>query len=924
MVAEALGVQKIRIRFMMIKRLFSLFFFWGALPLWLSAQSTERANHWYFGYNAGLDFSTGNPKPVSDGALNIWEGCSSISDPNGKLLFYTDGRSVWNRKHQLIPNAINLGGHNSTTQSGTIVPQPENPYLYYIFSIDVSGGPGGLQYAVLDMRLNNGLGGLISKNNLLLANSSESLTVIRHCNETDYWVLAHEVGNNVFKAFPVTKNGLNVMPVVSKAGAHSRGSLGYMKVSPNRKKVAIASFNSDTFEILQFNSKLGVLSGPLSITHPSFQHAYGLEFSPDNRFLYIASTLKGAQQIYQLDLLSPNAASLLQSRTLIGEISDSHFGALQLGPDHKIYVAINDADYVGVIRQPNVKGVQCRFVEKGVPLAGKKSGIGLPNFIADYFNAPPVVVAEKTTEKTCNDVVLTAKISTQTSDYSYQWFLEDKKITGATKVNMKPARSGKYRVSIREIGQCTNDSLNSEALEVKILEAKPEFINLGCNRVTLKANANATIKWVGNGISAEQARQDTLTVSGQGTQVYTLQVFYPGNSGCYIEKELKVTFSAAGIYDFGKASITDCDSAALDAPVLSKWHEYAWLRPDRSVVSSSKIVGSQSGEYIIKVTDTTAHCTAMDTVRVTIHQSPIFIPDEKLCLANNFLVLKAGASGKNLVYEWSPYASPNATITTSKAGKYQVKATTPEGCSSFRSIEVVAPQKIDIGKDITVCEGETVELSPIVANAESSILYEWSSGQHERTIHPQKSGVYTLTTRQNVCVISDSVRVTIHPLPQIKPDETVCLNKGIDAGGLESNLTYFWPHSAETTPSIALSEEGVYKVTVTNRFGCAAVRTITVNEPCVPRIYAPDVFTPNQDGINDVFKLIVVSGQAVGLSIYNRWGQVIFADDQASPQWDGKFGGDLCPEGNYLYVFRYKTRHSDAVVEYHGTILLQR
>lgn len=94
----------------------------------------NQANNWYFGQNAGINFSNGIPVALDDGVLNTPEGCSTISDSNGNLLFYTDGIDVWNKNHQLMPNGTGLLGSISSTQSGIIIPHPGNINLYYVFS----------------------------------------------------------------------------------------------------------------------------------------------------------------------------------------------------------------------------------------------------------------------------------------------------------------------------------------------------------------------------------------------------------------------------------------------------------------------------------------------------------------------------------------------------------------------------------------------------------------------------------------------------------------------------------------------------------------------------------------------------------------------------------------------------------------------
>ena len=107
--------------------------------------SQSEASHWYFGNGAGLIFDTNtgtvSPTNAADSTINTNEGCSSISDSNGNLLLYTDGRNVWDKNHQIMPSAdYNAGsgllGDPSSTSSGLIVPRPGNPNHYYIFTVD--------------------------------------------------------------------------------------------------------------------------------------------------------------------------------------------------------------------------------------------------------------------------------------------------------------------------------------------------------------------------------------------------------------------------------------------------------------------------------------------------------------------------------------------------------------------------------------------------------------------------------------------------------------------------------------------------------------------------------------------------------------------------------------------------------------------
>ena len=124
-----------------------------ALPL---AAQRETAN-WYFGNNAGLDFNSGIPQVLTDGQIATTEGCSTVSDISGNVLFYTNGVEVWNKNHDRMQNGGGLLGSISSSQSTIVVPNISNSNIYYVFTADVvqsylSGGSGnGFNYSIIDM-----------------------------------------------------------------------------------------------------------------------------------------------------------------------------------------------------------------------------------------------------------------------------------------------------------------------------------------------------------------------------------------------------------------------------------------------------------------------------------------------------------------------------------------------------------------------------------------------------------------------------------------------------------------------------------------------------------------------------------------------------------------------------------------------------
>jgi hypothetical protein len=102
----------------------------------------KEANFWFFGENAGIDFST-NPPTILDGGLSTDEGSASISNADGELQVYTDGTTVFDKNGNVMNNGNNLLGNSSSAQSAIIVPKPLNPNIYYIFTVGNQVGGGG-------------------------------------------------------------------------------------------------------------------------------------------------------------------------------------------------------------------------------------------------------------------------------------------------------------------------------------------------------------------------------------------------------------------------------------------------------------------------------------------------------------------------------------------------------------------------------------------------------------------------------------------------------------------------------------------------------------------------------------------------------------------------------------------------------------
>jgi hypothetical protein len=369
--------------------------------------SEKQTDIWYFGHNSGLDFSTGSPQSITGGQVNTGEGCATMSDANGNLLFYTDGRTVWNRNHVVMTNGGGLMGHPSSTQSAVTVPHPTDPALYYVFTVDYSGGSRGLRYSIVDLSLSGGLGSITTKNILLMSNTTEKIGVVRHCNNRDFWILGHEYNSNRFFVYELTTTGLNTTPNIQSIGmSHNGGTankLGYMKPSPDGTKLACAIFFLNTVNLFDFDNFTGLLSNPLNITTSLLQGAYGIEFSRDAQILY-ATALEPVGKLLQFDLSSNNAATITASAFTLAQYTARYeYGALQMASNGIIYVARRNVTnnpvrtHLSSVNNPSVLGVGANFQDVTISLLPGGSGLSLPTFVQGYDYATTVKIDSITT-----------------------------------------------------------------------------------------------------------------------------------------------------------------------------------------------------------------------------------------------------------------------------------------------------------------------------------------------------------------------------------------------------------------------------------------------------------------------------------------------------------------------------------------------
>ena len=290
------------------------------------------------------------------------------------------------------------------------------------------------------------------------------------------------------------------------------------------------------------------------------------------------------------------------------------------------------------------------------------------------------------------------------------------------------------------------------------------------------------------------------------------------------------------------------------------------------------------------------------TEHLTINGDTIICPGQSTLLT----------ASSNVPFWWSNSNFPNDTLSLNDSITVSpVTQTTYYLNGVFTkdsvTVRIVNAPSVNLGPDSLLCEGDSVILTAFFPDI---INYNWSTGDTTYSLAVKDTGTYWVTVTNSGCSASDTVRfkdfLPNAPL-SLGEDSTYCFftydTLHLDAGSAKS---YVWFPTGETTQQITVSTPAIYSVTITRENGCPRTATLEVDEVCKPLVFAPSGFTPDGDGLNDVFIPIVNSTTVYNLRILNRRGQTIFYTSDPSKGWDGTFQGKNSPVGVYVYRLNYE------------------
>lgn len=631
------------------------------------------ANIWYFGNGAGIDFNEVDglappPRSITTAhAMNAPEGTSTISDVNGQVLFYTNGTTVWNADNGVMPNGTEIGGDSTSTQAVVIVPFEDDETLFYVFTTEEVYGDNTfmLKYSVVDLKEDNGLGAVISKDNVLFTRSTEKLIALEGAG--GYWLMAHEYGTNTFRTYPITNQGIG-QPILSSVGSvHSindalSGQAG-MKFSGDGSRIAVALIegNEDYVELFSFDANTGQVTDllyqiDLGEGGPAVNdQVYDVHFSTGGDKLFATMNNRnggapgGRILEYRIDSASTEITRLA-SKTDISTSSTVtvNYGAIQTGPDGQLYVAMEipgnpaGTPFIGSINVNEDTAAVSSFNQMQVPLTTGNSRLGLPNFVQNNVN-PPTEPSMSAPDSTCvEERIELSGVGTSDIDEFLWTIIDDANTTVFSASGQDTAyvfpqgQAGRFDISLNISNRCGFDTTFVQTIDVFDIPPRPAVPTavVLCEGSSHDLDAldggpddpTLSFEWTNSqGAVVSNSRYYSVTEE----EIYTITITSVGGGGCVSSAEVY----AAPPFEIElpeTANLCEGESLTLDPNVNA--NNYIWTRinPDNSTTTlpnqrTAEVDSSVPGifTYVVSIEDPIEPgCFANDSTVVTINGSP--------------------------------------------------------------------------------------------------------------------------------------------------------------------------------------------------------------------------------------------------------------------------------------------------------------
>lgn len=473
----------------------------------------------------------------------------------------------------------------------------------------------------------------------------------------------------------------------------------------------------------------------------------------------------------------------------------------------------------------------------------------------------------------CRYAVLPIKVNGIYSTYKWS--------TGNTGNSISTDSAGIYTVTVND-GQCKfSDTIVVSHTRLTISPISDTVICSGNKTLQLSAfNGFDQYLW-----STGDASQKT-TIRSHGTYIVKLS-----KNDCFEFDTIEVKEKQVSYNPIADTVICPHDSLLLHTDNHSS---YLWSNGDTNRFTTIYNPGS----YFLRVEN--SGCLIQDTFDIALHPIKLLLPADTFYCRYNSVILDAGPGYDT--YIWST-GETQRSININTEGEYSVKV--KQGlCYAYDTSSVKLIRSNPVLNDTIICPDTEIELNT-GAKADS---YLWSTGETTETIRVSNASVYSVIVFSKGCSDSASATVSMFKTARnfLRADTSICKPFGVilDAGYGHDIL---WLPSGEMHNPITAIEYGEYIALKKDDNGCLVSDTLYIHKDCGPsKLFVPNVFTINNDGINDVFKAVGFEITDFSIHIYNRWGQEVFETDDVNKGWDGNHNARPAPADVYVWTINYR------------------
>jgi len=820
-----------------------------AYIIFCTCHAQKEWSNWYNSGTSLLSFSSGHAQHVTDFIQPVpsptdfynyyfWNQSGiSYSDPvTGKMKFIVSNHLVFGPNYEAYADVEFLRSCEGDEFSYHIIPFQNNPDEFYIVQFQSITAdlvaqemhlqvrcPNaiGLGYSIIDLSKNNGNGTLTTVNQQVTSGLTGQMTMVRHANGKDVWVIVHPYNSDEYESFLVTDAGFQA-PVVSRAGpminGGSQSTYGTFTASHNGKILAgCTSVDVNHVQLFDFDNATGKISNYRRLK--SDNNIGKLQFSPDDSKLYYINY----DYLCQYDFNQPDINSSL---TRIYQSPYDYLFDMQLAPDGKIYISktsttgsVDYAEFTATINCPDLPQYACNFNERAFNFVNTC----FPDLINDFIHDPkadPVTKFDigKDTAVCFGSLTLTAPEDWE----SYKWN------TGETTKKITVTKPGIYYVLTGSTGFSCPQGYGY----INVTDAAIK-LNLGtdtllCPNTSYDLHINddySNILWQ-NGSNT----RDSVITTGNSYIISTND-----KNGCFTSDTIVVSFKYDPQANFGNDT-TLCNDEKLKLQLSPETNFYThpvYTWQDGSADQTYTV--SEPGKYWGKVTYD--GCTVSDTINVSyVNGQEVYLGNDTTLCQGDSLLLQPNTV--NAMYLWSTGAV-TGSIYVNKTGNYSLKVTNGS-CTLSDTIHVTFNNKpvFSLGNDTSLCVNQ-----PIVLGTNLNGSYLWQDSSAANTFKPAASGLYWLMLTQNGCTVSDSINVNFKDLPVVNlgNDTGFCSGKSLQLNAYNSFInTYRWQDNSDQ-PGYLVTEPGQYYVFVSGNNGCTNSDTINI------KVNQPPVFTLGAD-----------------------------------------------------------------------------